>query len=82
MDLQRPYNVAGYARPREEIKLSEFHRPHRTADPAAKTLCALTRKRERADDLVQDILGRSAAGGLMLVTAAHHHPAVRLSCGL
>src|SRR5271166_1892145 len=63
IDLQRlcklsPSSVA--IRARGEIKLSEFHRLIEQEIPRLRRYArALTRNRERADDLVQDTLGRA-----------------------
>jgi DNA-directed RNA polymerase specialized sigma24 family protein len=61
-DLQRPYKLS-YQRsdPRaRRDKLSEFHRLIEQQIPKLRRYArALTRKRDRADDLVQDTLGRA-----------------------
>jgi len=63
IDLQRlcklsPSSVA--IRARGEIKLSEFHRLIKQQIPRLRRYArALTRNRDRADDLVQDTLGRA-----------------------
>jgi RNA polymerase sigma-70 factor (ECF subfamily) len=62
MDLQQPYKLfhqGRYPRARRD-KLSEFHRLIEQQIPRLRRYArALTRGRDRADDLVQDTLGRA-----------------------
>ena len=62
MDLQQPYKLSSSVaiRARGRDKLSEFHRLIEQQIPKLRRYArALTRNRDRADDLVQDTLGRA-----------------------
>ena len=60
MDLQAPYKFSSARHGRGKDKLSEFHRLIEQQIPRLRRYArALTRNRDRADDLVQDTLGRA-----------------------
>jgi RNA polymerase sigma-70 factor (ECF subfamily) len=62
MDLQTPYKFCSTRYGWRRDKLSEFHRLIEQQIPRLRRYArALTRDRDRADDLVQDTLGRALA---------------------
>jgi RNA polymerase sigma-70 factor (ECF subfamily) len=62
MDLQTPYKFPSTRHGSRRDKLSEFHRLIEQQIPRLRRYArALTRNRDRADDLVQDTLGRALA---------------------